>query len=78
MSLKDAREQHEVWVFYRLSSGAVVVVTYNEPSEDALPVQGDDIGVIHTTLSKLALMRPQDLVVSGGRVRVRQSLARRR
>ena len=78
MSLKDAREQHDVWVFYRLSSGAVVAITYNEPPEDALPVQGDEIGVIETTLSKKALARPQDLVVSGGRVKVRQSLARRR
>jgi hypothetical protein len=34
MSLKDAREQHEVWVFYRLSSGAVVAVTYNQPTDN--------------------------------------------
>jgi hypothetical protein len=78
MSLKDARETKDAWVFYRLSTGGVLSITYNEPSEKALPKEGDDVGVIATTLSMKALARPQDLVVSGGRVKVRQSLARRR
>ena len=78
MSLEEARQTKDVWVFYRLSTGGVLSITYNEPSENALPNEGDDVGVIATTLSKKALARPQDLVVAGGRVKVRQSMARRR
>lgn len=78
MSLEEARQTRDTWVFYRLSSGAILSITYNEPSERALPKEGDGVGVIATTLSKKALARPQDLVVTGGRVKVRPSLARRR
>ncbi|HUU23270.1 MAG TPA: hypothetical protein VM389_12120 [Phycisphaerae bacterium] len=78
MSFAEAKELLDVWVYYRLDSGAVTQVRFVEPRAADLPAEGDGVGVIETSLSKKACGQVHQLVVRNGRVRVLGSLARRR
>lgn len=78
MSFAEACEYRHVWVYFQLTSGAVTQVRYHQPADEDLPKEGDAVGVLETDLSLKALGQVHQLVVQGGRVRVRGSLSRRR
>ena len=78
MSFADAKELRDVWVYYRLNSGAVMQVRFVAPVPQDLPAEGDGVGVMATSLSKKACEQVHQLVVRNGRVQVLGSLARRR
>ena len=78
MSFADAKELRDVWVYYRLDSGAVTQVRYAEPLSAEIPSEDSGMAVMSTRLSKKACNQVHQLVVHCGRVRVRGSLARRR